>query len=108
MTGTLVSGRPVDEVDDAHRRVLDAGRAYGASLRRVRVLFRCHLQPQLDGLAHAVLREHRARRIGIVYFLHCVVAYFGHGVATSLGRTCLETENGRKVLSARPLELTVV
>jgi Xaa-Pro dipeptidase len=45
---------------------------------------------------------------GMVFFLHCVVADSGRGVAMSLGRTCLVTRSGRDVLSARPLNLIVV
>jgi len=45
---------------------------------------------------------------GMVFFLHCVVADSGRGVAMSLGRTCLVTPSGREVLSARPLDLIVV
>src|SRR5215216_1843297 len=45
---------------------------------------------------------------GMVFFLHCVVADSGRGVAMSLGRTCLVTGSGREVLSARPLNLIVV
>jgi hypothetical protein len=44
----------------------------------------------------------------MVFFLHCVVADSGRGVAMSLGRTCLVTGSGREVLSARPLEFIVV
>jgi Xaa-Pro dipeptidase len=108
MTEALAPGRPVGEVDDAHRR--------------------CQ--------AHAGLQEHRFAACGyslgttfspnwmdrpmlfsgnsvpaepgMVFFLHCVVADSGRGVAMSLGRTCLVTETGREVLSARSLELIVV
>ena len=45
---------------------------------------------------------------GMVFFLHCVVADSGRGVAMSLGRTCLVTRSGREILSARPLDLIVV
>jgi Xaa-Pro aminopeptidase len=45
---------------------------------------------------------------GMVFFLHCVVTDANRGVAMSLGRTCLVTDAGREVLSARPLELIVV
>jgi hypothetical protein len=44
----------------------------------------------------------------MVFFLHCVVADSGSGVAMSLGHTCLVTGAGREVLSARPLEFIVV
>jgi hypothetical protein len=40
--------------------------------------------------------------------LHCIVTDSDRGVAMSLGRTCLVTDRGREVLSARPLDLVVV
>jgi Xaa-Pro dipeptidase len=44
----------------------------------------------------------------MIFFLHCVVADSGRGVAMSLGHTCLVTDSGREVLSARPPEFIVV
>ena len=44
----------------------------------------------------------------MVFFLHCIVVDSGRGVAMSLGHTCLVTDSGREVLSARPPELLVV
>jgi Xaa-Pro dipeptidase len=45
---------------------------------------------------------------GNVFFLHCVVLDSDHGMAMSLGRTCLVTETGREVLSKTPLEMVIV
>jgi Xaa-Pro dipeptidase len=45
---------------------------------------------------------------GMVFFLHCIVTDSENGVAMSLGHTCLVTDAGSEVLSARPLELIVV
>ena len=108
MTGALAPGRPVGEVDDAHRRVLDAAglgdhrfAACGYSLGST---FSPNWMdwPMLFS-GNTVLAEP-----GMVIFLHCIVADSEAGVAMSLGHTCLVTGNGREVLSARPLKLIVV
>jgi Xaa-Pro dipeptidase len=108
MTGALAPGRPVGEVDDAHRRVLDAaglrehrfaacgyslGTTFGPNWMDWPMLFS----------GNTVLAEP-----GMVFFLHCIVTDSEKGVAMSLGHTCLVTGKGREVLSARPLELIVV
>jgi Xaa-Pro dipeptidase len=108
MTEALSPGRPVGEVDEAHRRVLD-----GAGLREHRYAA-CGYSlgatfspnwmdwPMLFS-GNPVLAEP-----GMVFFLHCIVTDSDRGVAMSLGRTCLVTDRGREVLSARPLDLVVV
>jgi Xaa-Pro dipeptidase len=108
MTEALSPGRPVGEVDDAHRRVLDAaglekhryaacgyslGTTFSPNWMDWPMLFSGNPMPAIPGM---------------VFFLHCVVADSDRGVAMSLGRTCLVTDTNREVLSARPLELIVV
>jgi Xaa-Pro dipeptidase len=108
MTGALAPGRPVGEVDDAHRRVLDAAglgeHRFAACGYSLGTTFSPNWMdwPMLFS-GNSVLAEP-----GMVFFLHCIVADSEKGVAMSLGHTCLVTENGREVLSARPLELIVV
>ena len=108
MTGALSPGRPVGEVDDAHRRVLDAAglekHRYAACGYSLGTTFSPNWMdwPMLFS-GNTVPAEP-----GRVFFLHCVVADSDRGVAMSLGRTSLVTETGREVLSARPLDLIVV
>jgi Xaa-Pro dipeptidase len=108
MTGALAPGRPVGEVDDAHRRVLDAAgleeHRFAACGYSLGTTFSPNWMdwPMLFS-GNPVLAEP-----GMVFFLHCVVADSRRGVAMSLGRTCLVTPSGREVLSARPLEFIVV
>ena len=108
MTESLAPGRPVGEVDDAHRRVLDAAglreHRFAACGYSLGTTFSPNWMdwPMLFS-GNPVLAEP-----GMVYFLHCIVADSERGVAMSLGRTCLVTKDGREVLSARPLELIVV
>ncbi len=108
MTEALSPGRPVGEVDDAHRRVLDAAglkdHRFAACGYSLGTTFSPNWmdKPMLYS-GNPVLAEP-----GMVFFLHCIVADSGCGVAMSLGRTCLVTDAGREVLSARPLDLIVV
>ena len=108
MTGALSPGRPVGEVDDAHRRVLDAAgleeHRFAACGYSLGTTFAPNWmdRPMLYS-GNPVLAEP-----GMVFFLHCVVADSGRGTAMSLGYTCLVTDDGREVLSERPLDLIVV
>ena len=108
MTEALAPGRPVGAVDDAHRRVLDAAglekHRYAACGYSLGTTFSPNWMdwPMLFS-GNSVPAEP-----GMVFFLHCIVANSERGVAMSLGRTCLVTDAGREVLSARPLELIVV
>jgi Xaa-Pro dipeptidase len=108
MTEALAPGRPVGEVDDAHRRVLDAAglreHRFAACGYSLGTTFSPNWMdwPMLFS-GNTVLAEP-----GMVFFLHCIVADSDSGVSMSLGRTCLVTKNGREVLSARPLELILV
>ena len=108
MTEALAPGRPVGEVDDAHRRVLDAAglreHRFAACGYSLGTTFSPNWmdRPMLYS-GNPVLAEP-----GMVFFLHCIVADSGRGVAMSMGYTCLVTEDGREVLSRRPLDLIVV
>jgi Xaa-Pro dipeptidase len=108
MTGALSPGRPVGEVDDAHRRVLDdAGlekHRYAACGYSLGTTF----SPNWMDWPMLFSRNPVLAEPGMVFFLHCVVAVSDRGVAMSLGRTCLVTDAGREVLSTRPLELILV
>lgn len=108
MTQALAPGRPVGEVDDAHRRVLDAAgleeHRFAACGYSLGATFSPNWMdwPMLFS-GNPVLAES-----GMVFFLHCIVTDSDHGVAMSLGRTCLVTDEGREILSAQPLDLIIV
>jgi Xaa-Pro dipeptidase len=108
MTGALSPGRPVGEVDDAHRRVLDAAglekHRYAACGYSLGTTF----SPNWMDWPMLFSGNPVPAEPGMVFFLHCIVADSERGVAMSLGRTCLVTETGREVLSTQPLELIVV
>jgi Xaa-Pro aminopeptidase len=108
MTGALTPGRPVGEVDHAHRRVLD-----GAGLEKHRFAacgysLGTTFSPNWMDRPMLYAGNPVPAEPGMVFFLHCVVVHSERGVAMSLGRTCLVTGAGREVLSTRPLDLIVV
>ncbi len=108
MTEALSPGRPVGEVDDAHRRVLDAAglreHRFAACGYSLGTTFSPNWmdKPMLYS-GNPVLAEP-----GMVFFLHCIVTDSDRGVAMSLGYTCLVTDTGREVLSKRPLDMILV
>lgn len=108
MTEALTPGRPVGEVDDAHRRVLD-----DAGLREHRFAacgysLGTTFSPNWMDRPMLYSGNPTLAEPGMVFFLHCIVTDSYRGVAMSLGQTCLVTDDGREVLSARPLDLIVV
>ncbi len=108
MTQALTPGRPVGEVDDAHRRVLDAAglreHRFSACGYSLGTTFSPNWMdwPMLYS-GNPVLAEP-----GMVFFLHCIVTDSDRGVAMSLGHTCLVTEDGREILSSRALDPVVL
>ena len=108
MTEALAPGRPVGEINDAQQRVLDAAglreHRFAASGYSLGTTFSPNWmdKPMLYS-GNPTLAEP-----GMVYFLHCVAADSDRGIAMSLGYTCLVTDDGREVLSKRPLDMIVV
>ncbi|MEJ7631803.1 MAG: Xaa-Pro peptidase family protein [Rubrobacteraceae bacterium] len=108
MAQALTPGRPVGEVDDAHRRVLDAAglreHRFSACGYSLGTTFSPNWMdwPMLYS-GNPVLAEP-----GMVFFLHCIVTDSDRGVAMSLGHTCLVTEDGREILSSRALDPVVL
>jgi Xaa-Pro dipeptidase len=108
MASALAPGRPVGEVDDAHRRVLD-----GAGLAEHRFAacgysLGTTFSPNWMDWPMLFSGNTVPAEPGMVFFLHCIVVDSDRGVAMSLGHTCLVTDTGREVRSAKPLELIVV
>ncbi len=100
MTEAVRPGRPLGEIDDAHRRVFDAagfaarrmaacGYSLGATYRPSwmdvpPMLYAGNAQPALSGM---------------VLFLHAILVDAPAGLAMSLGHTLIVTETGREVLT---------
>ena len=108
MTAALTPGRPVGEVDDAHRRVLDAAGLEKHRFAACGYSLGTTFSPNWMDRPMLFSSNPVPAEPGMVFFLHCVVVDSERGVAMSLGRTCLVTGAGRESLSTRPLDLIVV
>jgi Xaa-Pro dipeptidase len=103
----LRPGRPVGDVFDAHARVLD-----DAGLSR----FRLNACGYSLGTTYApnwmdwpmLYRDNPViAEPGMVFFIHMIIFDDDAGLAMTLGRTSLVTEQGAEVLSKAPLDLVV-
>jgi Xaa-Pro dipeptidase len=108
MTEAATPGRPVGEIDDAHRRVFDAHgfeharlAACGYSLGATYGTTWMDPPPMLYSGNPTVARP------GMVLFMHAVLADARTNLAMSLGHTVVITETGREVLSKLRHEYTV-
>ena len=109
MTEAATPGRPLGEIDDAHRAVFDrAGHrtnrfsACGYSLGATYRPSWMDVPPMLySGNATPA-------RPGMVLFLHAMLADAERGLAMSAGHTILITDGGREVLSELPLDFPPV
>ena len=108
MTGALAPGRPVGEVDDAHRRVLDGAGLEKHCFAACGYSLGTTFSPNWMDRPMLYAGNPVPAEPGMVFFLHCIVVDSERGVAMSLGRTCLVTGAGREVLSTSPLDLIVV
>jgi Xaa-Pro dipeptidase len=108
MTEALAPGRPVGEVDDGHRRVLDNAGLARHRLAAVGYSMGTTFQPNWMDWPMLYSTNPVLAEPGNVFFLHCVVLDSDRGLAMSVGRTCLVTASGREVLSRHPLELIIV
>lgn len=108
MTEALAPGRPIGEVDDAHRRVLDAAGFEKHRLAAVGYSMGTTFQPNWMDWPMLFSGNSYLAQSGNIFFLHCVVLDSDRGMAMSLGHTCLVTETGQEILSRTPLELVVI
>ncbi|MDD9928044.1 MAG: M24 family metallopeptidase, partial [Rhodospirillaceae bacterium] len=108
MTDAARAGRPLGEIDDAHRQVYDAagygearmaacGYSLGASFRPTWM----DVPPMLYSGNPLVARP------GMVLFLHAILIDAPQELAMSLGHTIVIGETGAEVLSERTPEYTV-
>ena len=105
MTDAAVPGRPLGEIDDAHRRVFDAAghrlNRYSACGYSLGATYR----PNWMDVPPMIYSGNRTpARPGMVLFLHAMLPDAAEGFAMSAGHTILVTDTGREVLSEAPLE----
>jgi len=109
MTEAATPGRPLGEIDDAHRRVFDAA---GHKINRFAAcgysLGATYRPSWMDVPPMLYSGNPMPAESGMVLFLHAMLADSEKGLAMSAGHSLLITTEGREVLSSLPLELPVV
>ena len=100
MTEAVRPGRPLGEIDEAHRRVFDAA-GYGASrLAACGYSLGATFRPSwMDVPPMIYFGNPTPARSGMVLFLHAILVDAAHNLAMSLGYTIVVTAQGCKVLS---------
>ena len=109
MTEAARPGRPLGEIDDAHRRVFDAAghrlNRYSACGYSLGATYR----PSWMDVPPMLYSGNRApARLGMVLFLHAMLPDTERGLAMSAGYTVLLTNTGCEILSQAPLEFPLV
>lgn len=108
MTAAAKPGRPIGEIDDAHRRVLDAagfgGHRYGACGYSLGNTYRPSWMdvPPMIFSGNPLIAEP-----GMVFFPHVMLGDTDRRLAIGIGYTILITADGCEVLSNLPLELPI-
>ena len=109
MTEAARPGRPLGEIDDAHRRVFDTAghrlNRYSACGYSLGATYR----PSWMDVPPMLYSGNRApARSGMVLFLHAMLPDTERGFAMSAGYTILITSTGCEVLSQAPLDFPLV
>ena len=100
MTEAAVPGRPLGEIDEAHRRVYDAAGFGRARMAACGYSLGATYRPTwMDVPPMLYAGNPMPARSGMVLFLHAILADAEAGLAMSLGHTIVVTETGREVLS---------
>ena len=108
MTAAAVPGRPLGEIDDAHRRTFDAA-GFGANrLAACGYSLGATYRPSwMDVPPMLYSGNPMPAQPGMVLFLHAILIDADAGLAMSLGHTITVTETGREVLSRLEHEYSV-
>ena len=108
MTEAARPGRPLGEIDDAHRRVFDAAGFGSTRLAACGYSLGATFRPSwMDVPPMLYSGNPTPARPGMVLFLHAILVDAPRNLAMSLGHTILITETGADVLSRLTPEYTV-
>ncbi len=108
MTEAARPGRPLGEIDEAHRRVFDSHGFEQARLAACGYSLGATYGPSwMDTPPMLYSGNPTPARPGMALFLHAILADATTNLAMSLGHTILITEGGREVLSKLPHEYTI-
>lgn len=108
MTEAVVPGRPLGEIDDAHRRVFDGAGYKDARMAACGYSIGATYRPSwMDVPPMLYSGNPLPAAPGMVLFLHAILADAEHNLAMSLGHTLIVTETGSEVLSGLEHEYTI-
>ncbi len=108
MTEAARPGRPLGEIDDAHRRVYDRAGFGAARMAACGYSLGATYRPSwMDVPPLLYAGNPTPAAPGMVLFLHAILADAEAGLAMSLGHTLVITETGAEILSRQPLDLVV-
>jgi Xaa-Pro dipeptidase len=100
MTEAARPGRPLGEIDDAHRRVYDQAGFAGARMAACGYSLGALFRPTwMDVPPMLYAGNPLPAAAGMVLFLHAILINAGKNLAMSLGHTITITEEGAEVLS---------
>jgi Xaa-Pro dipeptidase len=104
MTEAAAPGRPLGEIDAAHRRVYDAGGFGHARMAACGYALGATYRPNwMDVPPMLYAGNPMLAQPGMVLFMHAILVDAPANLAMSLGHTVVITDTGREVLSQRPL-----
>ena len=108
MTEAARPGRPIGEIDDAHRRVFDAAGFGGARLAACGYSLGASFRPSWMDVPPMIYSGNPTlARPGMVLFLHAILVDAPRNLAMSLGHTILITDTGSEALSRLAPEYSV-
>lgn len=100
MTEAVSPGRPLGEIDDAHRRVYDRAGYGEARMAACGYTLGATYRPSWMDVPHLLYSGNPApAEPGMALFLHAILIDAPNRQAMSLGQTVLVTETGREVLT---------
>jgi Xaa-Pro dipeptidase len=108
MTDAARPGRPIGEIDDAHRRVFDAAGFGSARLAACGYSLGASFRPSWMDVPPMIYSGNPTlARPGMVLFLHAILVDAPRNLAMSLGHTILISDSGSEVLSRLEPEYSV-
>jgi Xaa-Pro dipeptidase len=108
MTEAARPGRPLGEIDDAHRRVFDAAGFGSTRLAACGYSLGATFRPTWMDVPPMIYSGNpMLAQPGMVLFLHAILVDAPRNLAMSLGHTILITENGSEALSRLTPEYSV-
>lgn len=108
MTEAARPGRPIGEIDEAHRKVFDRGGFAASRMAACGYSLGATFRPSwMDVPPMLYAGNPMPIEPGMVLFLHAILADKDANLAMSLGHTIAVTETGAEVLSKLPLDYMV-